>query len=205
MRKFFGVVAALLVALACLPASAQNSGPAFPRVRELMNDLSFSQIDPVLRELGFSTHLVEQNGSYILVAQRNGRTIFFQPYVCEQAPSGGTSICKGLWMLTASNMPATAAEVDFFNKNQRPTRATLHQSITQLDRYLIADHGVTRGTFAVNVEVFVSSIDVWLSVVSGNSNTVALADEEESHQTPAESARDLFNLLSVSEQSKTQN
>jgi hypothetical protein len=149
MFRILAVAAALLTST----AAAQLSDA---QARKVLTDVNASTIAPVLRNAGMNPQTTTILGEDALVLKGGGMTTVLRPRVCN--PN-----CVGLLVYTVVRGSAPADSLNAFNETTAPTSAYVHQGNTVLSRYLIADHGITAGTFLVNVAVFNSTVDKWLN------------------------------------------
>ena len=165
-------VASVFCATAFLTSAYAQTGAPVANPSGILRSLSFDDISPILTELGYTTEQVNQNGQTALVVRSaDGRTMLFKETVCRQP---GT--CAGLWMIAIINDTASTDMVNNFNSQARTTRASVQEGVVFLDRYLIADYGTARGSFAVNATVFKNVIDLWFQFTSqsrGTANTIS--------------------------------
>ena len=149
------VATAAMLAVIMVPAKAQrlvdNPGGVLPGV-------SFDQGEPVLRDAGMSTQRRVIDGTPVLVVQANGRILNLQNRACSLQGE-----CGGLWMFAFLDDSAPLSTMSRFNQVSKPARANLLDGKVVLDRYLIADYGITRGSLVVNVGVFAASVDQWFA------------------------------------------
>ncbi len=148
------------------------AAPIVERPSDTLASFSLAEIEPVLQSAGFETRLAERDGSRALVVtSKAGRTALLIESVC-----GADGACSGLWMVAALTGAASVDDVNAFNMQARTTRASVHNGAVVLDRYLIADYGTARGSFVVNVNVFLGVVDLWFEYARGLSADFASFD-----------------------------
>ncbi|WOI52133.1 YbjN domain-containing protein [Parvularcula sp. LCG005] len=182
--KFLSSLAA--AAAVVLSGAALGGAMAQPvsRPTEMLPSVSFTHIEPVLREAGFQTLIQEANGQKVMYVQANNRRL----QLFQRACSSETQ-CAGLWMFAFMTSSASLDQINQFNMGSKPARATLINGKVALDRYLIADYGTARGSFVINAAVFVSMIDQWFEFEK-QTGAVAVSFEPLFGETPSAAGMD---------------
>lgn len=175
----------LLAAAALTLTSLAHAQSAGGRSMEVLTNTNIETIRPVLRNAGLRPERMEFQGRDALVLQDNGDTVILHPRVC--APQ-----CTGLLMLVLLEGAAPASAINAFNQQTPATVAYTSGNATILSRYLIADHGITEGTFLVNLDVFKQTVRKWTqSRNSRNAMSVSLM----TRSVPAEVDAETEELL----------
>lgn len=139
-------------------ALAQNAPVADPT--GVILNMNFESIRPVLEEVGFEVQDEVVGQINALAVTYDGKKAFLQPTACNSGD------CLGLVMtalLTPTNTP-TQDQVTAFNVNLNAGNAVLSDGQLYLKNYVVADYGVTRGSFVIDVAVFISLIDNWFEM-----------------------------------------
>jgi hypothetical protein len=129
---------------------------AISRPTELVPSVAFEDITPVLAELGWQTNVRAVNGQQLMEVRTPNAILVFRRRACTSEAS-----CAGLWMFAFMDDQESLGVINEFNQSSKPARATIVNNKVVLDRYLIADYGITRGSLMVNVVTFASMVDVW--------------------------------------------
>lgn len=147
----------LITALALMSSFGAFSASALASddMRVLPN-VSLDTIAPVLRNRGLTPKTIEVGGTQSLVVQSDDLQIIMRPTVCRPE-------CTGLLLYTLFQGTAPAGLVNAYNEDTPPTVAYTAQGNTVLSRYLIADHGITEGSFIVNLVVFDNTVTKWMN------------------------------------------
>lgn len=145
MLRLVLLTAALLSAVSV--ASARNT-------KRVMTDTNIATIGPVLREAGLFPETITIEERDALVIREDGLVTILRPRVC-------TPDCRGLLMYVIINGTSPANAINAFNQQTPATMAYTSGNATVLSRYLIADHGITEGTFLVNLDVFRQTVGKW--------------------------------------------
>ena len=196
MKQVFLSAFAAATVLLCGVASAQApvSNPL-----GVLPDVSLRTIQPLLQEMGAETEIRTINYEEFMFVRLNGRFLRLKSRVC----SNGVSGCAGLWITAFINGETPDTQmINAFNTGSPPTRATLQGGSVILDRYLIADYGITRGSLAVNFSVAVGGINAWFEFFSqyGRSSSVAYSAEQAPASGFTHDELEFLNLLSSAPQ-----
>ena len=151
----------LFVAVAALMTSFASAQIPPQRAMELMADTDVDTIRPVLRNAGLRPEQLDLEGHKTLALREGGDTILLRPRVCNPQ-------CKGLLMFVVLEGSAPASTINAYDQRTPATVAYTNGNSTILSRYLIADHGITEGTFLANLEVFKQTVAVWTQNRSRN-------------------------------------
>lgn len=155
------LVAAVFVAATSFSAAAQSSGPASEQ--SVLPNLDLEIVQLVLEEAGAYAELKysERDGEYLFVIYE-GRKAKFYPTACNDTG------CGGMRMLAFLNDETDPQTVNRFNVSYAAiTAIDVGGGKVGLQRYLIADHGITRGTLVVNVSTFFHMIELWENFSKG--------------------------------------
>ena len=147
MLRIFVAAATLLTSLAF--AQAAN-----PRAMEVLSNTDVETIRPVLRNAGMRPETMDIEGRQAITIRDAGDRIILRPRVCNPQ-------CTGLLMFVVLDGAAPANAINAYNQQTPATVAYTNGRSTILSRYLIADHGITEGTFLVNLEVFKQTVRKW--------------------------------------------
>lgn len=155
IKTVMAAAAAISIGFAAT-ASAQSGAPV-SNPTGLVPTLTLETVQPVLNEVGFSTNIATlSNGGRLMEVRYGNRLILLESQACASSSS-----CAGLAMYAILTGSTSLSQVNAFNQVSKPARATISDGVLMLDRYLIGDYGVTRGSFIVDIAVFVSMIDQW--------------------------------------------
>ena len=156
MKSVFFAAMTAMLAFVAGSASAQEivSNP-----RGIVPSVSLSDVAPVLEEMGAQVEIGSGENAGAMLVRYQGRVLIFRERACRSA-----GVCYGLQMVAKITASTDFNTVNQFNTGSPPTRAVLVGGDLFLDRYLIADFGITRGSLAVNVAVFTKGIDKWFEM-----------------------------------------
>lgn len=161
-------VAAATALLAVTGASAQ--GIANPT--GVVANVSFVAIQPLLSEIGATYSMQKIGDNDVLVVKAGPRTLLFRQAACS-----GYGNCAGLIMEAVINDQLPPEQmINYFNQLSNVSTAVRYNNALVLERYLIADYGITRGSLAVNIMAFTNSINDWVRFsqnASGQASTIA--------------------------------
>lgn len=198
LKATFG--AALLSVASLVGASTVGSvaaaQPQIANPNQVLPNVGFQYIVPVLQEAGFNVQQVNLDNQTVLRVQSGNSVVIMYRRACQQ-----NADCAGLWMLAFLNEGRPLPLLNRFNTVSKPARASILNGNVVLDRYLIADYGVTKGSFLVNVGVFFSMIDQWRQFAQ-NEGPVAVSFEPlaaaatSSSVTSSHEEQDLFRNIS---------
>lgn len=141
---------------ATFAAGAAAAAPIVSAPADVLPGTEAAAIAPVLAEAGFEISPVRLAGEDALLATAGDRKVILRPRVC--AADGR---CRGLSMAARIVDRTSPAITNLFNDRYPAARAVAADDSVVLSRYLIADHGVTRGSLAADVSVFAGMVDVW--------------------------------------------
>lgn len=156
MRTLTTAMALTAAALCFSGAAAQNEVISNPN--QIVPNVALSQVTPLLDEAGYEYQLNQTEEETVLYVTVNGTNMMLMPRVCQSETD-----CDGLWMLALIDGAIDQNIINEFNNNSPATRAAVRGNQVWLDRYLIADYGITRGSLVINIEVFASTIQDFLS------------------------------------------
>ncbi len=151
MRKIISFIAGAFAAVSAAQAQDIVANPT-----GVVPNLALSNIQPVLQEAGFGAQVQVIQGEQMLRVTYNDFVMYMSARACRADGN-----CAGLWMLAPLNDSASMTTINSFNQNSKPARATVVGTQVLLDRYLIADYGITRGSFLVNTAVMFGMIEQW--------------------------------------------
>ncbi|WP_370338578.1 YbjN domain-containing protein [Parvularcula marina] len=119
-------------------------------------NLSFENIEPVIRSFDESITMVNQNGVRLIRIESRGRVVLLQENGCTR---GG---CAGLMIFAGFDETTDLETINQYNATTPSQRALLDQDgRVVLLHYVIGDFGVTRGSLIVNIGAFFAGIDKW--------------------------------------------
>ncbi len=161
MFRFFVAAAALLTSWGAAQAADQ-------RTMEVLSNTNIETIRPVLRNAGMRPETMDIEGRPALAVRDSGDRVILRPRVCNPD-------CTGLLMFVVLDGAAPANAINSYNQQTPATVAYTNGRSTILSRYLIADHGITEGTFLVNLDVFKQTVRKWTQNRNGqNAMSVSL-------------------------------
>ncbi|MEM9810162.1 MAG: hypothetical protein AAF788_02955 [Pseudomonadota bacterium] len=141
--------------------------------RRVLESVDAQVIAPVLRNAGFEVEQSTIADNESIVVRSGDTVVIMRPRVCNPT-------CTGLLMYSVIEGTAPSNTLNGFNEQTPPTSAFTSDGYTILSRYLIADYGITQGTFLTNVEVFQSSVEKWLGAPrSGDVNALSVSLAEQ--------------------------
>lgn len=154
LRTLF--VAIALVATASAQADVMTRTP-----RKVMNDVNEQTVSKVVRNAGFIVEDATISGADSLIVRDGTTAVIMRPRVCD--PN-----CSGLLMYAIIEGVAPPMAINGFNEQTPATSAFTSEGFTILSRYLIADYGITEGSFLTNLAVFQSTVEKWLGQPSAS-------------------------------------
>lgn len=136
--------------------------------RDLLASFAVSPVEKALKQMGH-TPIVDRSvkpATLQITNKKHGAIIYLKPSCFP--PESGLTGCPGLTIYTVSE-PVPLEKINDFNNVSLVATA---QSITDaevgdrviLKRYLIADAGITYGSFLANLTAFEDSITNWLAI-----------------------------------------
>lgn len=146
MRKSLAVLAIFGTALS--GALAQNAP------QTIIANTNLDSIVPVLQLAGLTPQSGTIGGEAVAIVRSGSNVMVLRPTVCN--PN-----CKGLQMFAQQQGTSPGGVINKYNAETPATTAYNLAGTTVLERYLIADHGMTEGSFLVNVNVFDNTINKW--------------------------------------------
>ncbi|NNU15282.1 hypothetical protein HK107_02945 [Parvularcula sp. ZS-1/3] len=144
----------ILAAACVLLTSFASAEISASKAKEVLNDTNAATLGPVLRAQGLFPETLTIENREVLVVRQNGNVVMLRPRVCNPD-------CTGLLMYIVMEGAAPASSINAFNQQTPATVAYTNGQATVLSRYLIADHGITAGTFLVNLDVFSRTVSKW--------------------------------------------
>ncbi|MEM9421111.1 MAG: YbjN domain-containing protein [Pseudomonadota bacterium] len=153
--KIVAATAALIGASLSMVSGAAAQQPPVSNPSGVMK-FNPGALQALVQEAGWQAKIEPNNGSPVVVASVNGRTLVLSPTACD-----ATGACAGL--LTFAILPdqASLSTVNQFNVRYNPIRATVREGRIVLDRYMIGDYGAARGSLIVDLAVHASMVDAW--------------------------------------------
>ena len=148
LRTIFVTLA--LVATASAQADVMTRTP-----RKVMDDVNEQSVSKVVRNAGFIVEEATISGASSIVVRDGVTAVIMRPRVCDPD-------CSGLLMYAVIEGIAPPMAINGFNEQTPATSAFTSEGYTILSRYLIADYGITEGTFLTNLAVFQSTVEKWL-------------------------------------------
>lgn len=149
------ISACLLALTSTSVAHAQDD--IIPNATGLIVDMTTENVLAPLHEVGLEASIEKFDGQDAVAVTYNGRTGYLIPKACDEVK------CDGLMMISVINpaQPATHEQISYFNAEMNAGNAVLSAGTLYLKKYVVADYGVTRGSFLIDVVVFLSMIDKW--------------------------------------------
>ncbi|MCQ8185365.1 YbjN domain-containing protein [Parvularcula maris] len=151
MLRLIAAAAALAVSLI---GAADASNLSNAQARKVLPSTDARTLAPVLRNAGYYPEIIEMEGRESIAIRHEGDVIMLRPRVCN--PN-----CTGLLMVVVMEGSAPSQAINAYNQQTPATMAYTFSGATILSRYLIADHGITAGTFLVNLDVFNKTVRKW--------------------------------------------
>ncbi len=134
-------------------------------------NFNLDNVESLLERMSVPHFRKTTDGGVVLQAQLNNVTFYFQPLECTSGP------CKGLHIFAFSSFQPGAISMGDINQHNQSYVASkamwLGQSSALLSRYLIGDYGVIDANFAVEVNVFVTLMNKFLSTDFSGASTIA--------------------------------
>lgn len=161
----------LIAAVAVLLSSFASAQVSNHRATQVLTNTDVATIRPVLRNAGLRPESMEFDGREVIALRDGGDTVLLRPRVCNPQ-------CTGLLLFVILEGTAPASAINRYNQETPATVAYTNGNATVLSRYLIADHGITEGTFLVNLDVFKQTVRKWTqSRNSRNALSVSLTNQ----------------------------
>ncbi|GGD00370.1 hypothetical protein [Aquisalinus flavus] len=188
--------ACMAVAGMVLPATAQMNSLGASSDASMIFDFNVETLSPLLSDAGVAHSLGDLNGQQAIQASYNGENVILLPTACNEGR------CVGLAMFTFLNSGLSAEQNDRFNNTLFFASAenwydnTGSQSV--LERYLIADYGYSKRTFAVDLIVFFSVLENY-RVFASASMVEASFGEGASRTAAAETGGKISNAVTPSD------
>ncbi len=124
--------------------------------RELTG-LKLDDLAALAIECGWSAeHVTDDDDDALLIVEINQRKLVLHPHACDR-----NGHCGGLYVFALIPSQASSQTVNDFNVHFNPARATIREGQVVLDRYIIGDFGVARGTLSIELQVQAGLIDDW--------------------------------------------
>ncbi|MEM0930261.1 MAG: hypothetical protein AAGI89_13320 [Pseudomonadota bacterium] len=151
----------LFVALALVATASAQADVMTRTPRKVMDDVNQQTVSKVVRNAGFIVEQATISGADSLVVRDGVTAVIMRPRVCD--PN-----CSGLLMYAVIDGVAPPMAINGFNEQTPATSAFTSEGYTILSRYLIADYGITEGSFLTNLAVFQSTVEKWLGQPGGS-------------------------------------
>lgn len=144
-----------LIAAVILTAFASAHAEISPaEARLILDNTNAATLLPVLRSAGYFPQTSTLQGDDVISIRFGNDVVLLRPRVCNEE-------CRGLLMFVVIEGAAPAQVMNAFNQQTPATVAYTSGNATVLSRYLIADHGITAGSFLVNLDVFARTVQKW--------------------------------------------
>ncbi|NRA29438.1 MAG: hypothetical protein HRU11_04175 [Parvularculaceae bacterium] len=174
-----------LLASLALSAVAYSGAHAQMGPQQIIPNTNMDSIMPVMRLAG----LEPENGTIgedtrVAILRTATNVIVMRPAVCN--PN-----CVGLEMYAVVQGTAPVSTINDFNMKTPPTMVFTAAGNTVLRRYLIADHGMTAGSFLVNVNVFDNTLNKWRQTLN---STASMSVSVEGPKLGSEAAFEAQNI-----------
>ena len=130
--------------------------------RELIG-FNFEDLETLAADAGWGSYRADDGTSEVLVITIDGRKLVLWPRACS---SEGR--CGGLYVFALVPFQASSALTNAFNVKFNPARATIRDGQVVLDRYLIGDFGVVRGSLWIDLQAQAKMIDDWWEFAEDN-------------------------------------
>ncbi|MEM6414313.1 MAG: hypothetical protein AAF720_06605 [Pseudomonadota bacterium] len=186
VRRILALCAVMLIAIGRPSPLFAQSGQEGEIVepKALISSFDISTMSDFLNELGLRYKKRNQNGYAVLIADIgvDGTTTVFWPRVCDEKRTN----CSGLIMRTYFENASQLELNNRFNLTTPPVAAMTDGSSVFVQRYLIGDFGITRGSLAVNIVVFQSTVRKFKETLeSAPTTTVAFGARSPEADAPA--------------------
>ncbi|MHA7872850.1 MAG: YbjN domain-containing protein [Hyphococcus sp.] len=163
------ILTAAVVSVTAVLAAGAIAKAQLSNATEVVENYDIENVESLLSDLGVEyTRRQARDGSDYLIFANGGVNYILHPKAC-----GGAG-CMGLRMLCIfTDLGATLDAANNFNAMHNPTRLIVEGSDAIFHRYLIGDYGYTRGTFTVNLSVFVSAPESYSRINSAGDDASA--------------------------------
>ena len=148
--------------LATIAGGQTASAQLVSNPRQLMG-FGFDDLERFAEDAGWTSYRVNEEESEVLVLTVRERRLVLWPRACDSR-----DICRGLYIFALIPSQASSAKTNAFNVEYNPARATIRDGQVVLDRYLIGDFGVSRGTLSIELQVQAELIDDWWAFTQTN-------------------------------------
>ena len=181
MRSFF-VGAALSIAAslslgAVGTAAAQTMNALSDADTAMIFNFDYPTIAPLLDQYGYAHEPTSYYGNDAIKVSKNQTVMMLLPTVCRGA--GNDNGCVGLAMLGFFRDSVSDAQNTAFNNRLFFSHAeTTTDGNTVIERYLISDHGFSKRTFGVELEVFAETIQAYGSFINAYRQTVSFDSDQ---------------------------
>ncbi|MEM9705300.1 MAG: hypothetical protein AAF850_04395 [Pseudomonadota bacterium] len=171
-RSLLNISAAASALLVSTVANAQQGAVSNPY--GVLSNVDLVTLAPVITELGVPFEVTTLAGRQALRLNVNGAVVALRPRVCRGANGGG---CVGLEMMGFYSGVAPLDAANRYNDETPPSKAIVTDGGTVVHRYLIADYGLTRGSFAIDLQVFGSIVTKFGDYIGqGSASTVSFKE-----------------------------
>lgn len=144
----------ILAASACLAATATGANAQLT-TDSVMPSFNFQFVEPTLQAAGVTYQRVDLSETVSALDMTiNGVTFRAAPAACQNA------MCAGFLMQKTFEKVLTPDQLNTLNVRGRIVKIARPKGLSEsiAIRYLIGDHGYTRGSFLVNLVVFANAI-----------------------------------------------
>ncbi|MAK62635.1 MAG: hypothetical protein CMK09_16825 [Ponticaulis sp.] len=150
-----------LALLGAIPAQAQQQAPqqVISNPLGLIQNFNPETIEPLITEVGLNVRRQTIGGSEaVIVSDARNWELVLQPTAC-----GAAAGCLGLIMLAKPDIATqpTAQQVMQYNANNNFMTAVMDGGNVWLRDYLVANYGVTRGSFIVELTLLYGALEQW--------------------------------------------
>lgn len=174
-RRLGAALAASLVGVASLVGLGATAGPTSsalaatqltPEPRRLMT-FAMADLEALARDQGWlAERYTDPQGIEVLLIAVSGRRLALWPRACDEMGR-----CGGLYAFAVLPVGASSIVTNAFNARFPPARATVREGRVILDRYVVGDFGVARGSLAIDLQLLARLIDDFHAFHAGNGAT----------------------------------
>ncbi|MGF1549388.1 MAG: YbjN domain-containing protein [Sphingomonadaceae bacterium] len=166
----------LLVAAPALPAAAAAQGiapqkwnPKAPENRKLIRTFSYATVEPVLKDIGarYQRRKGPEGAPALMVEFPNKRRAVLLFHACQGRNGCNALSMQSFWTRIANSPPDEVdAAIEAFNRRYSYSKAYISKDgRPAMQRYLVADYGIVRGSLAVDLLVFANQADLFARTV----------------------------------------
>lgn len=163
------------VVVSAIAAALSFAGMAFAQAPvsnpTALADFKIPNLQALTSEMGWQSNVVTEGGQQVLIVSINSRQVALWPVACNPQ----TGACAGLYCFALIPDRTSAAVANDFNVAFNPARATIRDGQVVLDRYIIGDYGVARGSLVIDLAVQADLINQWWNFKQSQSVSAQVA------------------------------